>query len=200
MAYHYPPALQNLINELSALPGLGSKAAQRLAIHLLHADREDAVSLARSIVDAKNKVRFCTRCGNYTEASLCAVCSDPMRDQSLLCVVEGVADLISIERSGRFQGLYHVLGGVISPLDGIGPEQLNIASLEQRLAEQPVAELIIATNPTAEGEATALYLAKKLKPKGLRVSRLAHGMPVGGSLAFTDEATLDLAISGRKEL
>jgi len=200
MAYQYPKSLQNLINELSALPGLGSKAAQRLAFHLLNRDREDTVALARAIVDARTNVHPCPRCGNYTDEKLCAICSDPTREQKVLCVVEGVADLISIERSGRFRGLYHVLGGVISPLDGMGPEQLHIAELEQRVAEHAVQEMIVATNPTAEGEATALYLAKRFKPKGVRVSRLAHGMPVGGSLAFTDEATLDLAIRGRKEL
>ena len=200
MAYHYPRSLQALIQELASLPGLGTKAAQRLAFFLMKEEREDAVALARAIVDAKNKVHACPVCGNYTDEALCPICSDASRDKSLLCIVEDVADLISLERSGRFSGLYHVLFGVISPLDGIGPEQLNLGSLWPRLEKEPVKEVILATNPTAEGEATALYLAKKLKPLGIRVSRLAHGMPVGGSLAFTDEATLELAISGRKEM
>lgn len=200
MVYQYPKSLQNLINELSRLPGLGAKAAGRLSFHLLGCQREQAVALARAIVDAKNSVHPCPVCGNFTDAPLCPVCSDSQRQRSLLCVVENVADLISLERSGRYNGLYHVLGGVISPLDGVGPEQLSIPALLQRAENEPLNEVIIATNPTAEGEATALYLAKKLKPHNIRVSRIAHGMPVGGSLAFTDEATLDLAISDRKPL
>lgn len=197
MAYQYPKSLQALINELSRLPGVGPKAAQRLSFHLLaHAD--DSVTLARAIVDAKNAVRPCPRCGNYTDRPLCPVCDDETRDRGLLCVVESVADIISLERSGRFNGLYHVLGGVISPLDGVGPDALNLDSLLRRAEAEDIREVILATNPTAEGEATALYLAKKLKSMGVAVSRIAHGMPVGGSLAFTDEATLDLAIADRK--
>lgn len=200
MAYSYPQSLQALINELARLPGLGAKAAQRLAFHLLKVEREQAVDLARAIVDARNRIRACPVCGNFTDADRCAVCSDANRDQSLLCVVEGVADLISIERAGRYNGLYHVLGGVISPMEGVGPEQLRIDELLQRVKEGGFREIIMATNPTVEGEATAMYLAKKLKPLEVVVSRIAHGMPVGGALAFIDEATLDLAISGRKQL
>ncbi|MBR2784344.1 MAG: recombination protein RecR [Firmicutes bacterium] len=199
MAYQYPKSLQDLIGELSRLPGLGPKAAQRLSFHLL-AHGEDSVALARALVDAKNSVRPCPRCGNFTDQPLCPICADPGRDRGLLAVVESVADLISLERSGRFHGLYHVLGGVISPLDGVGPEALNLASLLRRVEEEDIREVILATNPTAEGEATALFLAKKLKELGVSVSRIAHGMPVGGSLAFTDEATLDLAIAGRKPI
>ena len=199
MAYQYPKSLQNLINELSRLPGVGAKAAQRLSFHLLeHGD--DSVALARALVDAKNAVRKCPRCGNFTDAALCPVCSDPSRDRSLLCVVESVADVISLERSGRYNGLYHVLGGVISPLDGVGPDALDMDGLLARAGEEGVSEVILATNPTAEGEATALYLAKKLKAMNVAVSRIAHGMPVGGSLAFTDEATLDLALADRKPI
>lgn len=199
MAYQYPKSLQDLIGELSRLPGLGPKAAQRLSFHLL-AHGEDSVALARALVDAKNSVRPCPRCGNFTDQPLCPICADPGRDRGLLAVVESVADLISLERSGRFHGLYHVLGGVISPLDGVGPEALNLASLLRRVEVEDIREVILATNPTAEGEATALFLAKKLKELGVSVSRIAHGMPVGGSLAFTDEATLDLAIAGRKPI
>ena len=199
MAYQYPKSLQTLINELSRLPGVGAKAAQRLAFHLLN-HGEDSVALSRALVDAKNAVRPCPRCGNYTDRQLCPICSDESRDRGLLCVVESVADIISLERSGRFNGLYHVLGGVISPLDGVGPDALNLEGLLRRAEEGGVREVILATNPTAEGEATALYLAKKLKAMGIAVSRIAHGMPVGGSLAFTDEATLDLALADRKPI
>lgn len=199
MAYQYPKSLQNLINELSRLPGVGPKAAQRLSFHLL-AHPDDSLNLSRSLVDAKTCVRPCPRCGNFTDQQLCPICSDADRDRSLLCVVESVADVISLERSGRYNGLYHVLGGVISPLDGVGPDSLNLDSLLRRVREGGVAEVILATNPTAEGETTALYLARRLKELGVAVSRIAHGMPVGGSLAFTDEATLDLALSDRKPL
>lgn len=200
MAYQYPEALHRLVRELATLPGVGQKAAQRLAFHLLGRERSEAVSLARSIVEAHDHVHPCPHCGNFTDQALCPICSDPSRDRSLLCVVEGVADLISMERSGAYRGLYHVLGGVISPMDGVGPDQLELASLAQRLQTEPVQELIMATNPTAEGEVTAEYLAKRLRRPGLRITRLAHGMPVGGSLAFVDEATLDLAMRGRQEL
>jgi len=200
MAYQYPEALNRLVRELASLPGVGQKAAQRLAFHLLGKERAGVVTLARSIVDAHDAVHPCPRCGNYTDQPLCPVCTDPRRDHSQLCLVEGVADLISMERSGSYQGLYHVLGGVISPMDGVGPEQLALHSLEKRLREEPIKELIMATNPTAEGEVTAQYLAKRLRREGLRITRLAHGMPVGGSLAFVDEATLDLAMSGRRDL
>ena len=199
MAYQYPSSLQELITELSRLPGVGPKAAQRLAFHMLN-HGQDSVNLSRALINAKNSVRHCPRCGNFTDRELCPICSDPDRDHSLLCVVESVADIISLERSGRFNGIYHVLGGVISPLDGVGPDDLNLSSLLQRAEAGELKEVILATNPTAEGEATALYLAKKLKALGVTVSRIAHGMPVGGSLAFTDEATLDLAIADRKPI
>lgn len=200
MAYQYPKPLQSLVNELSRLPGLGAKAAQRLAFHLLGAERGQALDLARAIAAARDQIHDCPLCGNFTDAARCAVCDDQNRDQTLLCVVEGVADLISVERAGHYAGLYHVLGGAISPLEGVGPEQLRISSLLQRVEDGSFREIIVATNPTVEGEATAMYLAKKLKPLNVLVSRIAHGLPVGGALAFTDEATLDLAISNRKQL
>jgi recombination protein RecR len=200
MAYQYPLSLQKLINELSRLPGLGPKAAQRLAFYLLGEKPAACAELARALLEAESRIHPCPTCGNFTDAERCAICSDTSRDRSLLCIVESVSDILSLERSHGFNGLYHVLGGVISPMDGIGPEQLNLAGLEARVKEYGVAEIIMATNPTVEGEATALYLAKKLKPLGVRVSRLAHGMPVGGNLTYADEATLSLALSGRKEL
>ena len=200
MAYQYPEALNRLVRELASLPGVGQKAAQRLAFHLLGRERAEVVALARSIVEAHDGVHPCPQCGNYTDQRLCPICGDSQRDRSQLCLVESVADLISMERSGAYRGLYHVLGGVISPMDGVGPEQLELASLEKRLQNGEVKELIMATNPTAEGEVTAQYLAKRLRREGLRITRLAHGMPVGGSLAFVDEATLDLAMSGRRDL
>lgn len=200
MAYPYPQPLQELIQAFSRLPGVGAKAAQRLAFHLLAEGREDARRLADALLTAVKAVHPCPVCGNYTDAARCAICEDPQRDRSLLCVVSGVADILSMERSGRYHGLYHVLGGVISPMDGIGPEQLRVADLLQRVRSGGIREVILATDPTMEGETTALYLAKKLKPLGVAVSRPAHGMPVGGSLAYTDEATLEQAFRNRRPL
>lgn len=200
MAYQYPQSLNRLINSLASLPGVGGKAAQRLAFHLLKIEREDAAELARAIMEARNTVHPCPVCGNYTDQHLCPVCADTGRDQSQLTVVESVADLIAMERSGNYHGLYHVLGGAISPMDGVGPDRLNIPSLLQRVEQGRFREIIMATNPNPEGEATAEYLAQKLRRSGLSLTRLAHGMPVGGALAFVDEATLELALSGRKEL
>ena len=200
MSYQYPKSLNTLINNLSTLPGLGRKAAQRLAFHLLQSDKEETTDLARSIVDARARVHPCPRCGNFTDEPLCPICQDQSRDQALLCVVESVADIIAMERSGNYKGLYHVLSGVISPMDGVGPDQLNIKNLEKRLLTESFREIIMATNPTVEGETTAQYLAKRLRQPGLVISRLAHGLPMGGSLAFVDEATLELAMNGRREL
>ncbi|MBQ1502270.1 MAG: recombination protein RecR [Firmicutes bacterium] len=200
MAYQYPQSLQELINELSRLPGLGPKAAQRLAFHLIDRTDEAAESLAGALTKAKKAIHKCPRCGNYTDRDICSVCADPARDQGLICVVESVADIVSMERSRSFSGVYHVLFGVISPMDGVGPEKLNLTSLARRLKSGTVREVVLATNPTVEGEATALYLARKIKPLGIKVSRIAHGMPVGGSLAYADEATLSLAINDRKEI
>ena len=198
--YRYPNALQNLINELSHLPGVGAKAAQRLAFHLLSRPKDEAIALSAALANIHDHVSPCPVCGNFTDAPLCPICADDSRERNLLCVVEGVADIIALERSGNYRGLYHVLGGVISPMDGVGPAELKLDVFFRRVEEGGFNEVIMATNPTAEGEATALYLAKKLHPMGLRVSRLAHGMPMGGSLAFTDEATVDMALSGRREI
>ena len=200
MAYQYPASLQKLINELSRLPGLGPKAAQRLAFYLMTAAEDSAGELAQALTEAKSSVHSCPVCGNFTDAELCSICTDHTRDASLLCIVESVADIISLERARSYNGVYHVLGGAISPMDGIGPERLNLKSLGERLRSGRIKEIIMATNPTVEGEATALYLAKKIKPLGIKISRIAHGMPVGGNLAYADEATLALAIDGRKEI
>jgi len=200
MPYQYPSSLQKLINNLARLPGLGPKAAQRLAFYLLATPDHAAEDLAQALIEAKARIRSCPVCGNFTDGDICAICKDATRDQSLLCIVENVADIISMERSHSFGGTYHVLGGVISPMDGVGPEKLNLAGLGDRLKRGAIKEVILATNPTVEGEATALYLAKRLKAQGIKVSRIAHGMPVGGNLAYVDEATLTLAINGRKEL
>ncbi len=200
MAYQYPASLQRLINELARLPGLGPKAAQRLAFHLLAGANDSIDNLAAALREAKANIHYCPICGNFTDVSLCSICADSGRDKGLLCIVESVADIISMERLANFDGVYHVLGGVISPMDGIGPDRLNLKSLNSRLMGGEVKEVIMATNPTVEGEATALYLAKKIRPLGIKVSRIAHGMPVGGSLAYADEATLSLALLDRKEL
>lgn len=200
MAYVFPEALNRLISELSHLPGVGRKAAQRLAFHLLSQGKADCQTLAQAILEAGEKVHPCPICGNLTDQETCTICQDSKREQSMLCVVEQVSDLISMERSGSYHGLYHVLGGVISPMDGMGPEQLRLTSLGKRLQSGQVKELIMATNPTIEGEATAQFLAQKFRREGLTITRLAHGMPVGGALAFVDEATLDMAFSGRRPL
>jgi len=200
MAYRYPPSLSTLIQYLSKLPGVGPKSAQRLAFFLLGMNEEDALGLAKSIVDARRRLRRCSICGNYTDDEICALCADARRDKGLICVVEQARDIAAMERAGCFDGLYHVLGGAISPLDGVGPEKLQLHSLYARLDTGAVREVVLATNPTVEGEATALYLAKKIKPMGIEVSRIAHGLPVGGDLEYADEATLSLALLGRKTL
>lgn len=200
MAYRYPPSLSELIHYLSKLPGVGPKSAQRLAFFLLNAAEEDALGLANSIATARRRLRRCSVCGNFTDNELCSICEDDRRDQGLLCVVEQARDIVAMERAGCFDGLYHVLGGAISPLDGVGPEKLRLESLFARLSCGTVREVVLATNPTVEGEATALYLAKKIRPLSVTVSRLAHGLPMGGDLEYADEATLSLALSGRKEI
>ncbi|MGH8932298.1 MAG: recombination mediator RecR [Egibacteraceae bacterium] len=194
----YEGAVQDLITELGRLPGIGPKSAQRLAFHLLSADRADAERLARVILQVKEKVRFCTRCFNYTEQQECRICRDARRDPTVLCVVEEPRDVQAIEKTGEFRGRYHVLGGAISPIDGIGPDQLHMRELFARLGEEGVAEVVLATNPNTEGEATASYLARLLKAMDLRVSRIASGLPVGGDLEYADEVTLGRAFSGRR--
>ena len=200
MAGAYAPALQSLIDELGRLPGIGPKSAQRIAFHLLKLPAGDVERLSRSITEAKARVRFCARCFNVSETELCGICLDSRRDQTVLCVVEEARDVVAIEKTGEFRGRYHVLLGAISPIDGIGPEQLKIRELLTQLGSGDVTEVIICTNPNIEGEATALYLARLLKPLGIVVSRIASGLPVGGDLEYADELTLGRALEGRRTI
>ena len=193
----YESVIQDLIDELGRLPGIGPKSAQRIAFHLLDADPEDVKRFAQTLVDAKTKVLFCSICGNVTVDATCRICSDPRRDESVLCVVEESKDVIAIERTREFRGRYHVLGGAISPIAGIGPDQLRIKELLGRLQDGTVTEVIIATDPNLEGEATATYLMRMLVPIGLTVTKLASGLPVGGDLEYADEVTLGRAFEGR---
>ncbi len=195
-----PGTLEALIRELSRLPGIGPKSASRLAFHLIKAAPEDAAALARAIVECKSAITACTACGAIAEGGLCPACSDATRDQTVLCVVENPRDVLNIERTGEFRGLYHVLGGVISPLDGIGPDELSVRGLVDRCTRGAVRELIVATNPTVEGDATGLYLARLLKPLGMRVMRIAHGLPVGADLEYADSMTIARSIAGRVEM
>ena len=194
-----PPPLERVINELSKLPGIGRKTAQRLALHLLQAPRADAEMLARALADLREKVHFCRDCFNLTDQELCSICSDARRDRSLLCVVEEPSNLLALERTGAYKGLYHVLGGALSPLKDVGPEDLHVRELLERARVGAFHETILATNPDVEGEATAVYLSRLLRPLGLHVSRLAQGLPAGGDLEFTDELTLRRAFEGRRE-
>ena len=193
--------LETLIAELTRLPGLGRKSAQRIAFHLLRISPEEAGRLTRAITDLKERVQDCNICGNVTETQPCALCDDPRRDSSLLCVVEQAMDVLAIERTGEFRGRYHVLKGALSPVDGIGPEQLRLTELLDRVREGAVQELIVATNPTAQGEATALYIARLLQSGApVKVTRIARGVPMGSDLEFSDQITLARAITGRKEI
>jgi recombination protein RecR len=196
----YATAVQALIDELGRLPGIGPKSAQRIAFHLLKLPAEDANRLARAISDAKERITFCERCFNVAEGPLCAMCTDDRRDPAVLCVVEDARDVVAIEKTGEFRGRYHVLLGAISPIDGIGPEQLKVRELLARLEPEGVREVILCTNPNIEGEATAMYLARLLKPLGLRVTRIASGLPVGGDLEYADELTLGRALEGRRDV
>lgn len=189
-------ALQQLIEEFARLPGIGRKTAQRLALHVLKQPREDAVRMARALVNVKDRTRTCSVCCNITEADPCAICASPKRDRTVICVVEEPNDVLALEKTNDFRGLYHVLGGSLSPLDGIGPDELKIKELLARLAGE-VTEVILAMNPNVEGEATTLYLGRLLKPLGVKVTRIARGLPVGGDLEFADEATLSRALEGR---
>ncbi len=193
-------AIQKLLDELERLPGIGPKSAQRIAYWILNADHADAIRLAQAITEVKETVHFCSRCFNYAQDDLCDICSSSKRDASLICVVSEPRDIPPIERTGSFGGVYHVLGGALSPLEGIGPESLHITELLSRLNSPSVAEVILATNPNVEGETTAGYLARLIKPTGVKVSRLASGLPVGGDLEFADEVTLGRAIESRREL
>jgi recombination protein RecR len=196
----YDGVVQQLIDELGRLPGVGPKSAQRIAFHLIEADVDVALKLADSIREAKERVRFCEVCGNVSESERCAICSDPRRDLGLICVVEDSKDISAIERSREFRGLYHVLGGAISPIAGIGPDQLRIKELMKRLADPEIREVIIATNPNLEGEATATYLARLLGSMEIAVSKLASGLPVGGDLEYADDMTLGRAFEGRRRV
>ena len=194
----YEGVVQELIDELSRLPGVGPKSAQRIAFYLLQADDDQARRLAEILTEVKDKVRFCEVCGNVSEQEQCNICRDPRRNRTSICVVEESKDVQAIERTREFRGLYHVLGGAISPIDGIGPDNLRIKELMARLASTEISEVIIATDPNLEGEATATYLARLIKPMGLKVSRLASGLPVGGDLEYADEVTLGRAFEGRR--
>jgi recombination protein RecR len=196
----YAASVQDLIDELGRLPGVGPKSAQRIAFHLLKIDKPDALRLAQAIAEVKDRVSFCTRCFNVSETEECALCRDLGRDPRLLCVVEEPRDLVAVERTSEFKGRYHVLQGAISPIDGIGPESLKIRELLARLEPEGVEEVILCTNPNIEGEATAMYLARLLKPLGLRVTRIASGLPVGGDLEYADELTLGRALEGRRDV
>ncbi|MEC7117572.1 MAG: recombination mediator RecR [Actinomycetota bacterium] len=196
----YTPALQKLIDELGKLPGVGPKSAQRIAFHLIKIPEQEALSLADAIQQAKQKVRFCETCFNMSDEAICEICSDSQRDSSLVCVVEEPRDIVALERTREYKGLYHVLQGAINPIDGIGPEQLKIRELLERLKGNTVVEVILCTNPNIEGEATAMYLAKLIEPLGIQVSRIASGLPVGGDLEYADELTLGRALEGRRNI
>jgi len=200
----FSPTVQKLIDELSKLPGIGPKTAQRLAYHLLKLSPEDALPLAHALIEVKETVHFCSRCFNLTEQELCDVCLDAGRDESIICVVEEPGDIISIERTHEYKGLYHVLGGALSPLDGVGPDKLRLRELFVRARAEGIREIIVASNPNMAGEATALYIAEELRPEttsgGLRVTRPAAGLPMGGDLEYADEVTLGRALAGRREV
>jgi recombination protein RecR len=196
----YAPPVQSLIDELGRLPGVGPKSAQRIAFYLLKLPDEDAFRLARSITEAKEKVSFCRRCFNVCEGEECGICLDSRRDATIVCVVEEPRDVVAVEKTGEFRGRYHVLQGAISPLEGIGPDQIRVRELLTRLGNEEIAEVILCTNPNIEGEATAMYLARLLKPLGIKATRIASGLPVGGDLEYADELTLGRALEGRREL
>jgi len=197
---YYAKPLAKLISELSKLPGIGGKSAQRLAFHIMSMDDDEARSLAESITFAKQNMKYCSVCGNLTDADPCTICDDSGRDRRMICVVESPRDVAAIERIKEYTGLYHVLHGAISPMEGIGPDDINLKQLIIRLQENDVTEVILATNPNIEGEATAMYASRLIKPSGIKVSRIAHGIPVGGDLEYADEITLLKAVEGRREL
>jgi len=196
----YTPPVQTLIDELGRLPGVGPKSAQRIAFHLLKIPAEDVARLAVAITEAKARVRFCTRCWNVAEDELCPICSDDRRDSSILCVVEESRDIVAVEKTGEFRGRYHVLLGAMNPLEGIGPEQLKMKELFARIEPEGVQEVILCTNPNTEGEVTAMYIARMMKPLGIKVTRIASGVPVGGDLEYADELTLGRALEGRRDV
>ena len=196
----YAAPVQDLIDELGRLPGVGPKSAQRIAFYLLKAPAADAARLSRAITEAKDKVTFCTRCFNIAEGGECSICTDARRDPTVICVVEESRDIVSVEKTGEFHGRYHVLQGAISPIEGVGPDQLRVRELLARLDDEGVTEIILCTNPNLEGEATAMYLSRLIQPLGVRVTRIASGLPVGGDLEYADELTLGRALEGRREV
>ncbi|KPU45787.1 recombination protein RecR [Oxobacter pfennigii] len=196
----YPVPVARLVEEFSKLPGIGSKTAQRLAFFVLNMPEDGVKNLAHAIVEAKLKIKYCTICGNLTDVDPCFICRNTSRDESLICVVEEPRDVIAMEKTREFKGVYHVLHGAISPMEGIGPEDIRIKELIQRIGKGNVKEVIVATNPNVEGEATAMYLSKLIKPFGVKVTRIAHGIPVGGDLEYADEVTLTKALEGRREI
>ena len=196
----YAGPVQELIDQLGRLPGVGPKSAQRIAFYLLKLPKEDAERLATAIVEVKARISFCRRCWNVAEGELCELCADGRRDAAIVCVVEEPRDIVAVERTGEYRGRYHVLQGAISPIEGVGPEQLRVKELLARIPEEEISEVILATNPNIEGEATAMYLARLLKPAGLKVTRIASGLPVGGDLEYADEVTLGRALEGRREV
>lgn len=200
MAGAYAAPVQDLIDELGRLPGVGPKSAQRIAFHLLKLPKDDAMRLSRAIGEAKDRVAWCDRCFNLSEGPLCGICADDRRDGTMVCVVEEPKDLVAVEKTGEYRGRYHVLQGAISPIEGIGPDQLRVKELLTRLDPEGITEVILCTNPNIEGEATAMYLARLLAPLGLKVTRIASGLPVGGDLEYADELTLGRALEGRREL
>lgn len=197
---YYSPTIEKLIESFEKLPSIGHKTATRLAFHMLNLNTEDTQEFINSIIEAKKNLKYCSKCFNITDTDPCPICSSPKRDQSTICVVEDVKDVVAMEKTHEFKGVYHVLHGSISPMNGIGPEDIKIKELLERLKETDVNEIIIATNPRVEGEATAIYLSKLIKPIGIKVTRIAHGIPVGGDLEYTDEVTLSKALEGRREL
>ncbi len=196
----FSPALQNLMEALRCLPGVGPKSAQRMTLHLLERDREGAAILADALRDAIDRVDRCSRCRNFTELEVCEICSDPRRDGTTICVVETPADVLAVEQSGSFRGIYFVLMGHLSPIDGIGPAEIGLDLFHRRVVDEGIQEVILATNPTVEGEATAYYLTDMLQPEGIRVSRIAHGVPLGGELEYVDGSTLAHALTGRRPM
>jgi len=197
---YYALPIANLVDQFSKLPGIGRKTAQRLAFHVLEMDQQDAEKLSAAILEAKEKIGFCKECGNLTDKPTCNICSSHNRDRSVICAVEGPRDIVAMERSKEYKGLYHVLHGTISPMENIGPQDIKIKELLQRLEDDEVKEVVIATNPTVEGEATAMYISKLIKPLGVKVTRIAHGIPVGGDLEYFDEVTLARAMDNRREM
>lgn len=196
---YYPQSILRLIEEFSRLPGVGSKTAQRLAFHVLNMPMENAVKLSEAIVEAKRNIKYCSVCGNFTDSNLCSICSNPSREKETICVVQDPRDIVAMEKTREFKGLYHVLHGAISPLNGIGPDDIRIKELLSRM-NKDIKEVIVATNPNVEGEATAMYISRLLKPLGVKVTRIAHGIPVGGDLEYADEVTLGKALEGRREI